>query len=375
MMAVAAAWDSLAEDLYNTASSDQAVVGELTGPAWSGPAAAAMANAAAPFATWTAATAAQAQQAATQARAAAAAFDTAFAMTVPPPEITANRLLLHALIATNFFGQNLPKIAATEADYAEMWAQDATAMYSYANASADASTLTPFTTPPPVTNPAQQTAEAAMAARMGGTPVGTPSTETIVSHMSRFLSEVPSALKSLAQDPTSDPSVAGGGLSTLLPSSPLQYLTLLTPYTASIATTRLGIQAATYTKANAGPVSAVQTTETVGMTGPPAQPGLSAVADRASTPIIAQRGRAELAGGLSVPATWATASPSIQGQLVSSTAPITSTAPAVGVHNPTGMFSDMTMAPMLRRPTTGSTATSRRARGRVAVMVHYPSAG
>src|SRR5271156_6802952 len=95
IMAVAAAWDALAEDLYAAANSDQAVISELTGQAWSGPAAAAMAGAAAPY-------------------------QAAFALTVPPPVITANRSLLQALIATNFFGQNLPSIAATEADYAEM---------------------------------------------------------------------------------------------------------------------------------------------------------------------------------------------------------------------------------------------------------------
>ena len=42
IMAVATAWDALAEDLYATANSDQAVISELTGQAWSGPAAATM---------------------------------------------------------------------------------------------------------------------------------------------------------------------------------------------------------------------------------------------------------------------------------------------------------------------------------------------
>ena len=48
-------------------------------------------------------------------------------MTVPPPVIAANRVLLMTLIATNFFGQNTPAIAATDAQYMEMWAQDAAA--------------------------------------------------------------------------------------------------------------------------------------------------------------------------------------------------------------------------------------------------------
>ena len=74
----------------------------------------------------------QAEQTGCQAYAAAAAYEAAFAMTVPPPVIAANRALLMALIATNFFGQNTAAIAATEAQYVQMWVQDATAMYGYA---------------------------------------------------------------------------------------------------------------------------------------------------------------------------------------------------------------------------------------------------
>jgi len=75
----------------------------------------------------------------------AAAYEAAFAATVAPPVIAENRALLMSLVATNILGQNTPAIAATEAHYAEMWAQDATAMYGYAGASAAASTFSPFT--------------------------------------------------------------------------------------------------------------------------------------------------------------------------------------------------------------------------------------
>ncbi len=80
-----------------------------------------MAAAAAPYVTWISASAAPCEQVANQARAAASAFDTAFAMTVPPPLIAANRAQLAALVATNIHGQNTPAIAATEAQYGEMW--------------------------------------------------------------------------------------------------------------------------------------------------------------------------------------------------------------------------------------------------------------
>ena len=87
-----------------------------------------MAASAAPYVAWTRSTATQADQAANQAKAAAAAYETAFAETVPPPVVAANRSLLMALLATNFFGQNTPAIATTEAQYSEMWAQDTGAM-------------------------------------------------------------------------------------------------------------------------------------------------------------------------------------------------------------------------------------------------------
>ena len=55
----------------------------------------------------------QAEQAADQAKAAATAYETAFAETVPPPVVSANRSMLAALAATNASCRN-PAIAATE---------------------------------------------------------------------------------------------------------------------------------------------------------------------------------------------------------------------------------------------------------------------
>lgn len=63
---------------------------------------------------------------------------------MPPALVTANRAELKALIASNLLGQNTAAIAAIEAQYAEMWAQDAAAMYGYATTSAAARQLTPF---------------------------------------------------------------------------------------------------------------------------------------------------------------------------------------------------------------------------------------
>jgi len=52
-----------------------------------------------------------------------------------------------SLVATNTLGQHTPSTAAVEASYGEMWAQDARAMYGYADESAIASRLAPFSPP------------------------------------------------------------------------------------------------------------------------------------------------------------------------------------------------------------------------------------
>lgn len=154
MLAAAEAWDALATELDLTATGYASVLSELTGVAWTGPSAAMMASAAAPYVEWLQTSSALAERTAMQARSAAAAYEVAFAATVPPPVIAANRAMLAALVATNFFGQNTPAIMATEAHYAEMWAQDAAAMYTYADASTSARALTPFREPPLTTNAA-----------------------------------------------------------------------------------------------------------------------------------------------------------------------------------------------------------------------------
>jgi PPE-repeat protein len=149
MWAAAAAWDGLAAQLGSAASSFQSTVSGLTGGAWLGPSSVSMATAAAPYVGWLSAASFQAEQVANQTRVAAGAFEAAFAMTVPPPVIAANRALLMGLIATNFFGQNTPAIMATEAQYMEMWAQDVTAMVGYdVSTRATAPQLTTFNEPP-----------------------------------------------------------------------------------------------------------------------------------------------------------------------------------------------------------------------------------
>lgn len=166
LLAAAAGWDGLAAELHLNAASFGSIISALTSGPWSGPSALALAAATAPCVAWLQSSAASAELAGSQAASAAAAFEAAFAATVPPPVIAANRTLLAELIATNVLGQNTAAIAAVEADYYEMWAQDAAAMYQYVATSATATQLTDFEEPTDAVNPAaagQQEAAVAQA--------------------------------------------------------------------------------------------------------------------------------------------------------------------------------------------------------------------
>ncbi|OBH37655.1 hypothetical protein A5684_15750 [Mycobacterium intracellulare] len=194
LLAAAAGWETLAAELTDAAGSYQAVIASLTDESWSGPASMSMVAAVMPYIAWMTATAEQCQQAAAQATAAAAAFETAYAMTVPPPLVAANRIRLLALIQTNIFGQNTPAIMATEAEYSEMWAQDATAMYGYAASSASASALSPVASPPP-----QTATSTAVAGHIGAvTHAALQSGSTAHATATQWASSVPQTLQGLS---------------------------------------------------------------------------------------------------------------------------------------------------------------------------------
>jgi PPE-repeat protein len=200
MLAAAAAWDGLSAELQSAASSYGSVISALTSGPWLGPSSTAMAAAAAPYVAWMSATAEQAELAATQAKAAAGAYAAAFAATVSPPEIAANRAQLMTLVATNIFGQNTPAIAATEAQYTEMWAQDAAAMYGYAASSAATTAkVTQFTAAPQTTSTASSAAQATASAQSAASSTGTG----VQSTLSQLISKVQTALQNLASPLTS----------------------------------------------------------------------------------------------------------------------------------------------------------------------------
>ncbi|MGV0161579.1 PPE family protein [Mycobacterium colombiense] len=180
-VAAASAWSALAAELNSAALSYDNVITALSSEEWTGTASAAMAQAAEPYVTWLTTTAAQAEEAATQARAAASAYETALASSVPPPLIAANRTQSQQLQATNVLGQNTPLIAQLEAQYGEYWAQDAGAMYSYAGQAASATKVTQFQKAPEVTNQSGQANQAAAVTNATANSTATNTSKTLQS--------------------------------------------------------------------------------------------------------------------------------------------------------------------------------------------------
>src|SRR5579875_2086111 len=290
MLAAASAWEGLAAELRTQATSYASVISGLTSEGWRGSASTAMAAAAAPYVTWMDTTAAQAEQTANQATAAAAAYEAAFAMTVPPPVIAANRAQLAALVATNILGQNTPAIAATEAHYGEMWAQDAAAMYGYAASSAANSKLPTVMSPAPTNNGTGLAAPAASAAATGNAQTS----------LQGLISSLPNALQSLASPLASSSaatnpidaflgnnvvSAAGNGILDTVAWNMMESIATATVYGATVNSQSAASGAGDALGAGlAGGVLA----GSVGPIGPAA--GVAAVGGVAETPVLAGMG-------------------------------------------------------------------------------------
>ena len=190
----ASAWNGLAAELQSAAQGYETTITQLASDEWNGPASAAMASAAQPYVTWLQETSAQAEQAAAQAQAAVAAYEQAFAATVAPPLVAANRAETAAAVQANVFGQYTPLISQLEAQYGQMWAQDAAAMYGYAGQSASAAQVTPFATPAATTSPAGTAAQSAAVSQATGTSAASSSQ----SILQQLTSSMPNSLQSLA---------------------------------------------------------------------------------------------------------------------------------------------------------------------------------
>ncbi|OBF61038.1 hypothetical protein A5753_19475 [Mycobacterium sp. 852002-51971_SCH5477799-a] len=328
LLAAAAAWDGLATELHSAAAAYGVVIAGLTDGPWQGPAASAMLTAVAPQVAWLLGTGGQVEHVAAQAVAAAGVYELAFAETVPPPVIAANRALLAELLATNFLGQNVAAIAATEAQYGEMWAQDAAAMYGYAGGSAAASMLPPFEPAEPATNPAGAARQAAAVAQAAGAS-GSESARDAVPQMLAALAGATNnpassgnptfSLGGISLNPEGDGLVVGGPLGDLLEGlTGSQTLDASTPFDAFIrliSPTRLFTTSFKDIQSIAQGMmpAAKSATEGVAKAAEASLPAAVSGASLGSVGAVgsagAAVGKAASVGGLSVPAAWASAAP------------------------------------------------------------------
>jgi PPE-repeat protein len=382
MLAAASAWDELATELQSTAASYGSTISSLAAGPWTGPSSIAMAAAAAPYVAWMNATGAQAEEAATQAKLAAGAYETAFAATVPPMVIAANRSLLMALIATNFLGQNTPAIATTEAHYMEMWAQDAAAMYAYAGSSATASQLTPFTEPPQTTSAAAAPMQAAAVTDATSAPAASTGTQ-----LSQLINSLPTALQSLANGLLNSPTASGNLLAGLdlpqlvnLPALPAGLQADLTAWNnifSTIASGPFSLQGLTsipggpflsfgqaYAWGQNGQSAAAFLSGPKAITGAlaPLTSGASAAQPMLSTavgggPVSGAMGKSALVGSMSVPQGWTEAAPAIK-TLAQVLPPNAAAAPAASFAGEGGAFGQMALSSLAGRAVGAATFQS-----------------
>jgi PPE-repeat protein len=349
MLAAAVAWDDLATELQSTASSYSSVISSLSGGPWIGPSSLSMAAAVTPYVAWMQGTAAQAHEAAMQATAAAAAYQTAFAAHVPPPVIAENRALLSQLVATNIFGQNAAAIAANEAQYSEFWAQDAVAMDTYTTSSAAAAKLTPFTEPPQTTNTAGTAMQAAAVTQAAASPAGNAASTASAAASTTTAGGPLAALSQLATDYTD---FLNGIFNNLLGPNGSAWVTGLynaikTPLGFTTGFNDIGLlvnlPASQFLKFAPQAALGAIPKEALGA-------GLGAVrwgAGNLTSSVSAGMGNAgTLVGKLSVPPSWATATPAIRTVAAALSAAGPDAVPAAALGEG-GLLSSMSMAGML----------------------------
>ena len=328
LMAAGTAWSNLAAELSTTATQHESIITNLTTEQWTGAGSAAAAAAAQPYIEWLTTTAAAAEQAASQAMAAAAGYEAAFAAIVPPPVIAANRAQLAALVATNFLGINTPAILATEAQYAEMWVQDAITMYTYAAAATASSALQPLTPASPTTNPAGASTQAAAVGAAAANAQGS----SVANSLASTLSSLPAAFgsQSFGTEIWAAFSAAFPGTANVLNEADGLFGTLFNFNFVQ----QVGVTAAwfignmiptvvSYTHTIAAAAPAAAASDVTPLAGG-AVIGEGALVNSVSGgglggAMTAGLGEASAVGGLSVPTSWSAAAPAT---LASSTAPL-----------------------------------------------------
>lgn len=371
MLAAAMAWDELAAALQTTANSYQAEITALTSGPWVGPSSAAMVAAITPYLEWMRTAGAQAEETANQARVAAFAYETAFAETVPPPVVTANRTQLAALVATNILGQNTAAIAATEAEYGEMWARDTAAMFGYAGTTASATRLTPFAQPDPTSNSGAGQSEAV--AQATGTAAGSARNT-----VQQSFSAVPNLLNSAAISPAAaDPASAtdllglGSDLTTFFLDAPASVAGLAIDAPGTLIAVPFDVAGALtgfHTDDIVSGWAGVQSWPGTGAVPPSPFPVITNPAGGFGTLASAGLGQANTVGGLSVPPGWAAAAPAIRpAALVLPATSAGAAAEAAAAAAPVGtgsLFGEMAVASMAGRAMAGTGGALGRERAR-----------
>jgi PPE-repeat protein len=251
-----------------------------------------------------------------------------------------------------------------------MWAQDATAMYGYAGASATAAQVTPFTTPPQTTNSSSLASQSVAAAQSAGTSSGTD-LDTLMSSGPQVISGMPQALQALAS-----PQALGSVASTATVSS-----------TSSTSASSLMNELSTPLKLASMPMSMLSKLFTAGSTATAAKAATTAANElgaaqaaglTSSTGALGSAGigagvpSLTSVGALSVPATWTGATPSV---ISAGTAVHLGGAPSAAAA-PTGMQSAMPpMMPVANMSGRGGAATPTRFELRSTVIPFTPAAG
>ncbi|WP_079087751.1 PPE family protein, partial [Mycobacterium tuberculosis] len=263
--------------------------------------------AASPYVAWMSVTAGQAQLTAAQVRVAAAAYETAYRLTVPPPVIAENRTELMTLTATNLLGQNTPAIEANQAAYSQMWGQDAEAMYGYAATAATATeALLPFEDAPLITNPGGLLEQAVAVEEAIDTAAA-----------NQLMNNVPQALQQLAQPAQGVvPSSKLGGLWTAVSPhlSPLSNVSSIANNHMSMMGTGVSMTNTLHSMLKGlAPAAAAQAVQTAAQNGVRAMSSLGSSLGSSGLGggVAANLGRAASVGSLSVPQAWAAANQAV----------------------------------------------------------------
>jgi len=319
LVAAATAWGRLASELSTAASEYNAALASLTGESWIGPSATAMTAAAEPYTAWMTTTAATAAQAATQAQAAATAYEAAHAAVVPPEVVAANRTQNQMLYATNYLGQNLAAIAANEAQYLEMWAQDAVAMETYAASATAATKITAFTEPPQTTTGSAAATSLASAGSAASSSSSNGILDFLAGLATQYNTFINNALASITGNPTAGTTFASIFAALKGPAG------LTTPFNDISLLTNFPIQNALKFGTPIGRIF-----EGLPATGLGAGLRAGGVAGLTRA-VSATMSEANLVGNLSVPPSWASASPAIRLAATGVPAASLAAAPASGM--------------------------------------------